>query len=384
MKTFIISALALASIALPTYGQEFVEDTHETIKARVVEVLYQGTEEIAGTDSSHTVQTVAAELLSGSDKGERIEIRNDYVMLDEGDTFYLTRTVPWDGGEPQYMVSEPNRLPFLAFLGILFVALTVLFGGKQGIRGLASLAASLFLIAFVLLPGIMKGYSPVAVSIGVSALIIVLGSYVTHGFNKTTTAAVMGMIATILLIGFFAHWSIGAARLTGMSEEEAVYLSFNSAGTLDLAGLLLGGMLIGLLGVLYDAAISQAIAVEELHRVAPHLSRKSIYKRATRIGREHIGALVDTLAIAYVGVSLPLLLLFYSSAFEPAHIIMNREIFASEIVRAIVGSIGLILTVPLTTLISTWMLIKRSGHADPATLAKEEESLKHAGHHHHH
>jgi uncharacterized membrane protein len=134
---------------------------------------------------------------------------------------------------------------------------------------------------------------------------------------------------------------------------------------------------------MYDAAIGQAVSVEELHRVAPHISRKTIYARAIRIGREHIGALVNTLAIAYVGASLPLLLLFYASA-ESASVIINREIFATEVVRSLVGSIGLILAVPVTTLISVWMLVKKSdAPADPKTLREESEALEHAGHHHH-
>lgn len=384
MKKFWISAFALFSLfASSAHAQELVDDLHETLRARVVEIVREAREEIPGTETFHDVQTLKVEILSGKDAGTTVEIRNDYVPLDEGDKFYLERVTPWDGGSPRYSVSEPDRLPVLAFLALAFVALTAAFGGKQGIRGLASLVGSLLLIGFVLLPGIMQGYSPVWVSIAVSSLIIVLGSYVTHGFNKTTTTAVLGMIATVVAIGAFSYWSIGAAKLSGMSEESAVYLSFNSRGTIDLAGLLLGGMIIGLLGVMYDAAIGQAVSVEELHRVAPHLPRRAIFARALRIGREHIGALVNTLAIAYVGVSLPLLLLFYSSASESALMIANREIFASEIVRTLVGSIGLILAVPVTTLISVWMLVKRTDDADEKTLAAEKEHLEHAGHHHH-
>jgi uncharacterized membrane protein len=313
---------------------------------------------------------------------ERKREKNDYAKLKKGDIFYLRRIIRWDGGKDLYSVSEPYRAPALLWLSLIFVALTILFGGKQGLRGLLSLAGSFALIGFVLLPAIAKGYSPVAVSIGVSSLIIILGSYITHGFNKTTSAAVLGMIVTISFIGIFALYSIHWANLSGFETDEATYLHFNTQGGIDLAGLLLGGILIGLLGVMYDAAIGQAISVEELHRVAPHMSRKDIYKRAIRIGREHIGALVNTLAIAYVGASLPLLLLFYYSS-ESAAIIANREIFATEIVRSLIGSIGLILAVPITTLVAAWLLIKKSdAAADEKTLSAEKEALEHAGHHH--
>ena len=385
MKKYILSFSLLVLIFLPfeqIQAQEIVEDKHETVKARVLEIKNEKTETIPGTDTEHAVQTLHIKILAGELSGKTIDIENDYDQLKVGDVFYLKHIIPWDGGQELYSVAGPYRIPTLIFLTLLFIALTIFFGGKQGFRGLISLFGSLFLIAFVLLPAIAQGYSPVTVSIGVSSLIIILGSYVTHGFNRTTTSAVIGMIGTISFIGLFASYSIQLAGLTGFETDESMYLHFNSRGTIDLAGLLLGGILIGLLGVMYDAAIGQSISVEELHRVAPHMSRKAIYIRALRIGREHIGALVNTLAIAYVGASLPLLLLFYLSS-ESAMVIINREVFSTEIVRSLVGSIGLILAVPITTLVATWMLIKKpKDGVTMETIEKERHALEHTGHHH--
>ncbi len=383
MKKIIAITLFTLAFASQASAQEIAEDVHKTVKARVIEVVSQRSETIPGTDTVHTVSTLKIEVLQGEEKGKILEIQNDFVDLEKGDAFYLRRISQWDGGEDLYSVADPDRTPALFILALAFVILTIIFGGKQGMRGLLSLAGSLFLIAFVLLPAILNGYSPVIVSMAVSSLIIILGSYITHGFNKTTTSAVVGMVTTILFSGAIAYLSIKATGLTGYESDEATYLNFNTQGSIDLAGLLLGGILIGLLGVLYDAAISQAVAVEELHRVAPHLPRKTIYSRAIRIGREHIGALVDTLAIAYVGASLPLLLLFYASS-ESALVIINREVFSAEIVRTLVGSIGLILAVPLTTLVASWMLIKKSDdEADAKTLQAEKDAIEHTGHHHH-
>ena len=201
----------------------------------------------------------------------------------------------------------------------------------------------------------------------VSSIIVGCGSYVTHGFNKMTTTAVLGMVATIVLTGALAYFSIGFAELSGFNTDETVYLNFNTRGAIDFAGLLLGGILIGTLGVLYDAAIGQAISVEELASAGPQLSRKEIYRRALRIGREHVGALVNTLAIAYVGASLPLLLLFYGFGTDSIEIALNREIFATEIVRAIVGSIGLVLTVPITTAVAAYFLVRTSSELTQGT-----------------
>jgi uncharacterized membrane protein len=160
----------------------------------------------------------------------------------------------------------------------------------------------------------------------------------------------------------------------------------NTNGSINFAGLLLGGIIIGLLGVLYDAAIGQAVAVDELHQVGPHLSRLVIFRRALRIGREHIGALVNILAIAYVGASLPLLLLFYESG-AAFSLTINREIFATEIIRTMVGSIGLVLAVPLTTLVAVFLLmrgVKKGGHSheDQTTLASELKKVEELEHRH--
>ena len=196
-------------------------------------------------------------------------------------------------------------------------------------------------------------------AVAVSSVIVVFGSYITHGFTKTTSAAVLGMLATIGITGLLAHLSIGWTKLSGYSGEEVTYLFFDTGGAIDLVGLLLAGIMIGLLGVLYDASIGQAVAVEELSAAGKHLTAREVYTRGIRIGREHIGALVNTLAIAYVGASLPLLLLLKVSYDDNVLLTINQELFATEIVRTIVGSIGLILAVPITTAIAVWILVHK-------------------------
>ncbi len=335
-----------------------VQETNYIELAKVLNVLSQSIHDVPGTNTSATYQTLSAEILDGPDKGKTVTVSNDYLNMKQGDEFYANHTVGGqDAINDTWNVQEPYRIPVLEILGVLFILTIIIFGGKQGVRGLVSLTASLAVIFYVLLPGILAGYSPVLLSVGISSFIIVIGSYITHGFNRTTSAAVLGMIATICVTGALAYWSVHAAMLSGYSSDEVTYLHFTTNGTIDFVGLLLGGIMIGLLGILYDAAIGQAIAVEELKRAAAHYSHWELYRRALRIGREHIGALVNTLAIAYVGVSLPLLLLlhFTNMSIEAT---INQEIFATEIVRTMVGSIGLILAVPLTTLISVWMLRK--------------------------
>lgn len=336
---------------------QVLQDSIAHYKARVTAIYSDQDQDIIGTGIRARVQRIQVEIISESKRGEQIELDNDRTPLDVGDVVYVTRTTSQFDEVEYWAVTEPYRLPWLIIFTILFVGSVILFGGIQGLRGLLSLAGSLLLIIYVLLPGVLFGFSPVVVSLIVAALIIVLGSYVTHGFSKMTSAAVIGMIVTVIATGLLTWFGVEVTQLSGFESEESVYLNFNTGGTIDFRGLLLGGILIGLLGALYDVAIGQAISVEELHRIGPHIPRRTIYSRAIRMGREHIGALVNTLAIAYAGASLPLLLLFYSSSTGSLAFTINREIFATEIIRTMIGGFGLVLAVPFTTLVAVWLLV---------------------------
>lgn len=377
---FVLVSLFIGQFSV-AQAQQIAPDTVTIEKAKVLEVSDQEIREIPGTDTETNFQTLQVQILEGEEKGKKVTVENDYLNLEVGEVFYLRHTIGKFDGMDYYAVSDPYRLPAIYFFVGLFVLCVVVFGGKQGIRGLASLIVSLLFIFYLLFPAIMHGYSPLLVSVGVASLIIVLGSYITHGVNKTTTSAVIGMVGAVIITGMLAYVAVHYSRLTGFSSDESTFLNFNTRGTIDFVGLLLGGMLIGVLGVLYDAAIGQAIAVEELHRAGPHLSRKFIFTRAIRMGREHIGALVNTLAIAYVGVSLPLLLLFYTTTSNLA-VTVNRELFATEIIRTMIGSIGLILAVPITTLVTVFILIKHRETADADILQEEKEAINHIGHSH--
>lgn len=343
-------------------AQEVVPDTVHTMKAEVKEIVSTERRDIPGIGVETTYQHIRAQILDGEEAGAVVDIENDFLNMSVGDVFYVQHTVNALDGTDYYNVLDPYRLPALGALGALFVVVVILFGGWQGVRGLISLAASLFFIAVLLLPGILQGYPPILVAVGVSSVIVVISSYVTHGFNRTTSTAVLGMVVTVSCTGLLAYLAIPFAALSGFSGEETTYLNLNTGGTLDFAGLLISGIVVGTLGVLYDAAIGQAISVEELASAGAHLSRTEIYSRALRIGREHIGALVNTLAIAYVGAALPLLLLFYGFGSDSLAMTLNRELFAAEIVRAVIGSIGIVLAVPITTAIAARMLVGNTIH----------------------
>lgn len=324
--------------------------------ARVIDVRSEEIRPIPGTDTTTVFQGLTAELLEGPDAGKIVDVANDFLRLEEGKRFYALEVVEPLSNQTYYTVNEAYRLPALSMLLALFVATVLLLGGKQGMRGLLSLTGSLLLIFFVLIPLIIGGYPPLLIAVGVSSLIVVAGSYLTHGISRMTSAAVLGMVSTLVLTGFLGTSFVKWIGLTGTSEESALYLHFSLHGAIDLGAVLLAGIMIGLLGVLYDAAIGQAVAVDELYRANPTAEATHVYRRAQRMGREHIGALVNTLAIAYVGAALPLLLLLATVGSEYLLLNLNREFIATEIVRTLVGSIGIMLTVPITTRIAVAVL----------------------------
>lgn len=354
----ILTLVFLTSVFLPQISNAqtvLVQDEVEIIKAKVIEVLKQEKKEVPGTDVQSIYQTIKVEILEGDKKGQIITVENDFLALEKGDRFFLRHNIDGLDGREIYSVNDIDRRGAMLFLIFLFIAVVLIFSGKQGIRSLIGLAGSFFVILYVLVPSLLNGYPPVLTSIVIASIILFFAIYFTHGFNRISTVAFSGTVIAVILTGVLAYLGVKFAHLTGFTTDEAVYLNFNTRGVLDFTGLLLGGIMIGVLGVLDDIAVTQAAVVSELYDSAPHLSRKEIYTKALRVGKEHVGALVNTLALAYTGASLPLILLFSTSDSSMSSII-NQEVFATEIVRTIVGSIGLILTVPITTLLAVYLL----------------------------
>ena len=354
----IISIAFIVIIFFPIFSNAqgtLIQDKVEIIKARVVEVLNQETRDVLGTDVQSVYQTIKVEILEGNKKGEIIIIENDFLVLKKGDRFFLRHSIDGLDGREMYSVRDIDRRASILFFIILFIVVVLIFSGKQGIRSLIGLAGSFFVILYLLVPSLLKGYPPVLTSIVIASIILFFAIYFTHGFNRVSTVAFSGTVIAVMFTGLLAYLGVVFAHLTGFASDESVYLNFNTRGTLDFAGLLLGGIMIGVLGVLDDIAVTQSAVVSELYGSASHLSKKEVYTKALRVGKEHVGALVNTLALAYTGASLPLILLFSISDSSLSSII-NQEIFATEIIRTIVGSIGLILTVPITTLLAVHFL----------------------------
>ena len=369
---YILFFLFLCMSALPAHAQEVFQELQETVKAEVVAVDDERERVVMGTGATTTVQTLRVRLLEGAKEGTVVSFENDYILVEEGDAIFVNRLETINGDE-YYILKDVDRRSYLLVLALMFVGLLVWFAGRQGVRALISLALSIAAILFVLVPALLAGYSPALVSLLVAGAILALVLFGTHGINPRSTTAFFGTFGAVLLTCTVAALFVDAMRLTGFGSEASIYLNFSTNGSLDFAGLLLGSIIIGILGVLDDVSITQASVVQELKAANEGFGVWELYQRAIRVGRDHVGSLVNTLALAYVGVSLPLVLLF-AQAGSDITLTLNQEIVAAEIVRIIVGSIGLIMAVPLTTLAAAWWF-DRNG-VDPRAVEY--------GHQHHH
>lgn len=266
---------------------------------------------------------------------------------------------PGAGEGFEYSFADRQRRVPLAILTVIFVAAVVGLGRWKGLRALLGLGISLLVLTGFVLPAILEGTSPLAVALVGSAVIAAAALYLAHGVNAWTTTALIGTLASLVLVGVLAALFVDAAQFTGLADEEATFLQV-TAGQVDLRGLLLGGIVIGALGVLDDVTVTQVSAVWELHEAKPDYGRWNLYRAAVRIGRDHIASTVNTLVLAYAGASLPLFLLF-TQADQGLLDVVNGEAVAVEVVRTLAGSVGLVASVPLTTALAALVVTEGGG-----------------------
>lgn len=381
MKFFVQSALAFILLGGLFFGGTFGaqaqvvhQEFQEMVRAEVLEITESYDRDIMGTNTTTTVQVLRIELLEGDQVGVVKTLENDLTLLSVGDTIFVNRLESIDGTE-YITFKDVERRPQLLIVTLLLVGLVVVFAGWQGVRAIGSLLLSIAAIIMVLVPALLAGYPPALVSLGIAAVILSITLFFTHGFRPHVVIAYIGTMSAVAVTCLLAWWSVDFLRLSGFSSDASVYLNFSTGGTLDIAGLLLGSIIIGLLGVLDDVSITQASVVQELRRANSALPWQQLYLRATRVGRDHVGSLVNTLALAYVGAALPLVLL-YAQSDASWLISLNQEVIAAEILRIVVGSIGLILAVPLTTMAAAWYFKdKEAGLSDGA-------ETSHSHHHH--
>ncbi|MEU0433790.1 YibE/F family protein [Streptomyces sp. NPDC006290] len=247
----------------------------------------------------------------------------------------------------QYSVTDANRKLPLTLLAGIFAVVVVVIGRMRGVMALVALAISFMILNFFILPAILQGSNPLLVAVVGSSAIMLIALYMCHGLSARTSVAVVGTLLSLVLIGLLGSVFIDWAVLTG-NTDDSTGLIHGLYPSIDMSGLLLAGVIIGSLGVLDDVTVTQTSAVWELHEANPTMGWRGLYRAGIRIGRDHIASVVNTLVLAYAGAALPLLLLF-SIAQSSVGTVANSELVAEEIVRTLVGSIGLVAAVPVTT-----------------------------------
>ncbi len=357
MKKFSIvslfSLLLLVSNITVSSAQEIHEEYQGTYRAEILNIVKEESR-VVWNDTKSTYKTVEVKFLEGPQKNKTITFESDFPVINKGQKIYVNYLVDI-GGKERYAITNIDRQNQVYFFIGLFILAVILLGGKQGVRSLVSLSASFLAIFYILLPGLLHGWNPLVTSVVVASAILFFAIFFTHGFNRESLVAYGGTMLSVFLTSILAVVAVKTTYLSGFSADESVSLNFNTGGVLDFTGLLLGAIIIGVLGVLDDIAVTQAAIVSELYDSNKDISRMEVYKRAMRVGREHVGALVNTLVLAYTGTALPLLLLFKTQQFSFTTAI-NLEIFTTEIIRTIIGSIGLIITVPIVTLLAVYFL----------------------------
>jgi uncharacterized membrane protein len=311
--------------------------------------------------------TVRVALTGGPERGQQIETDipsgPGAPTVRAGDAVKLIYTPDAIGGTPYQIQDHQRDLP-LWLLGGLFAVAVIAFGRWRGITSLIGLAVTFAVLLLFIVPAILEGQQPLMVAIVGSAVIMLTVLYLTHGLSVSTSVAVVGTLASLVLTGLMAALATSATRLTGVASEETAYLNV-VYGQVDMRGLLLAGILIGCLGVLDDVTVTQAATVTELARANPDYRVWQLYEAATRVGRSHIASVVNTIVLAYAGASLPLLVLIAAGS-QPLGQTLTNPLIAQEIVRAVVGTLGLVAAVPVTTMLAALTARPRSGSYDDA------------------
>ncbi|MEX1023140.1 MAG: YibE/F family protein [Dehalococcoidia bacterium] len=352
----VIAFVALVVVVLPATGALRVPSlpvaTGNTSEAQIVEVIEDRAEPGAGPSARHQrlrlrvggeEEVVEHTFVEGSARGYAFE---------EGDRVLVTEAP--EGAPVRYQIVDRVRRAPVWALSLAFALLVVVVGGRQGAFSLAALAISFLVIVRFIVPGIYSGWDPVLTAVAGSLVIMASALVIGHGPSAKTWIALGGTAASLALTAVLAGVAVSVTRLSGYADEGVGTLE-QLTGGIDAGGLLLGGIIVGALGVLDDVTTTQASTVLELRRANPALGTAQLFARAMNVGRDHIAATTNTLLLAYAGASLPLLMILAGQS-EPLGILVSYEVLTTEIVRTLVGSMGIVAAVPITTVLAAALL----------------------------
>lgn len=299
--------------------------------------------------------TEAVSLFPGQEQG--LAVGGDVLITFETDGSIVA--ISPGSIQTTYQYADRQRRPFLLALVLVFALAVIALGRWRGLAALAGLGLSLIVVIWWLIPSLLDGNPPAMVAFTAAGAVAYLALYVSHGFSRMTTIALLGTVSAIALTTILAALSVGLGGFTGFTSEESTLLLLLDG--VDVRSLLLAGIVIGAAGALDDVTVTQSASVLQIRHADPGLNARELFIRGMEIGKAHVGSIVNTLVLAYVGAALPLTILFVlaDQSFGAA---VNSEIVAVEVVRTIVGTLGIIAAVPLTTWFATLWPGSLEGH----------------------
>ncbi len=358
----VILVLFLVTVAFPAGAEEPEYAEEHFYRARVLEV--REAEEQQHKYFTSIRQEVIVELTSGPYRGKVLTIYNSFFAGDPVYDFVLEAgrdvivvSIGDEGSFDQVYVQDLARDRGVFYLIIVFVIALLVVGRMKGLKTIITLAATIFLIFWVLLPLLLDGYNPIILAVGIASVAIAVTLFIIGGLNLKSLVATLGTITGVVVAGLMAYWAGSLARLTGFGSHEAQMLYFMDH-TIDFRGLLFAGIIIGSLGAISDIGMSVASAAAEIKQACPGIQARDLANGAFNVGRDVMGTMANTLILAYVGAAIPMLLLVMGYEIDWLKVI-NMDIIATEFVRGIAGSIGLIAAVPVTAILSGYFLAGR-------------------------
>lgn len=364
---FLLVFMLLSSPASAVSVPEFSEDSSTVLlRGRVLSV-----EELEPEGEQKNFvqleQLAEVEITRGPYKGQRHTILNSLtghplfdLRLTAGKRVLLWGEVSQDGTLRQVYLQDYARDHYLYLVIGLFVLALVVVGRRKGVITVLTLIVTLFAVWQVLLPLLLRGYSPIPVTVLVAAVITIITLLAIGGLQRKTFAAAIGTVGGVLVAGTLAYLVGGAANLTGFSSEDAQMLLYLET-SIDVRGLLFAGIIIGALGAVMDVAMSISASSHEVYCVNPAICMRDQIKSAMNVGRDVMGTMANTLILAYVGTAMPLLLLFMGHR-TPYTTVFNSDLVATEVVRALTGSIGIVSAIPLTAVASGLLTARPRSH----------------------
>lgn len=339
-------------------SSEFSNPKQEYYKGEVTKVIKSGTRDIQ--NYKNFFQFVNIKITEGPEKGKIIPLENsgsiktaEQKSLKTGDKVVVLKVI--NQGKTSYSIWDKYRLNYIYFALIGFFAIVLIFAGIKGLGSILGMIISFSILIGFIVPQILNGQDPLLISVLGSIAIMLITIFLAHGVSKMTSSAIISTFISLTITGILGFLFVKIFHLTGLGDENNVFLQI---GTLQInsQGLLLGGIIIGALGVLDDVTTAQSAAIFELHKLDKKLSITDLFSKGYSIGREHIASVVNTLILAYAGASLGLFVMFVLNPTNtPLWVMLNTDMIAEEIVRAVAGSIGLILAVPITTIIASYI-----------------------------